>query len=153
MITDSRIITVITANGGTLKAYRLTAESKEDSPTVEEIASLDLLNRPAPMGEAVSDQAGRFPTGGPTAQAGGMAYGEHHHTEQEQERRRLGELAETIHKIISQENSEAWGLACPKEISGRLVDLLDADTRSQLQKSITSDLTKSPRKILIEQFW
>jgi len=97
--------------------------------------------------ETVTDQAGRFPRGG-----SGMARGDAHEMEAEQERRKVGALRGEIEALLEAEECDSWNLAVPASIRPRLLAEMSLQVLERLTNVVDADLTKWPLEKLRERF-
>ncbi len=136
-------MTIITADLGSLRAFRVVSnENKVENPNaiLQEIDVSALPSPPQRLSDTVSDKAGRFRSDG----SPGLARGEAHGLEQEQERKCIADLAAAIEDLLSNENSEVWSLSAPKTINGRLVDMISQRSRQRLRENLLINLCKQP---------
>ena len=137
---------IIVANLGRLRAFRLTPNSI-DNPRPFKIEEFDPLLAesiapPTPVHSELSDQAGRFPAqGGPGMSAGDSGL---HEREQENERKQIHLLAESMNATVTHEKCETWNLAAPAAIFQRILDALDHEVRERLTFTDQRDYTKLP---------
>lgn len=140
---------IVVMDLGCLRGFRV---SKDEMSGAERIEMLEEFENPeahARFGSTVSDQAGRFPGGGPNGH-GAMSQGEKHLTEQR--RRLVRQLADRVHGLVRREGCEVWHLGAAREINQRVLDCLDADVRGRLRKNLAADLTKLAPAELLERF-
>ena len=97
--------------------------------------------------ESVTDQAGRFPRGG-----GGMAHGEAHEMEAEQERKKVQALVQGIESILESEECDSWNLAVPQAIRSSLLSGVSLQMLERLTRVVDADLTKHSLEKLRERF-
>lgn len=113
----------------------------------------DALDRSTPpLGEVVTDQAGRFAQGGMAGQAGGMSYGEEHELERELSRQAIAAIAGHLDAVVARRERPRCVLAAPKSILKTLEAALSGATREAIVESIPADLTKTPLPELEERF-
>lgn len=114
--------------------------------SVELVQSIDSLETHRRLREKVSDRKGNFQ---------GISIsgsGENHHLMEEEEHRRIKEIAEQISKSLQEYNYDAWFLAAPKAINNHIVELIDPAAKKTLEINLHSDLTKTPDDQLLEHF-
>ncbi len=109
-------------------------------PILKEIDLPPLLEGPKHIKDTVSDQAGRFRSDGNP----GMAIGEAHGLEQEQERRNISRVAQSIEALLHKEGVTHWSLAAPQTINARLLEDLEPNRRNQLKENLPTNLCKQP---------
>jgi hypothetical protein len=137
--------TIIVADLGQLRAFRVKPRDVTgDSMVFEEIQLDSHGHEPQPIGELVSDQAGRFPRGG----GAGMSNGEEHEVTREMKERAMVFMADQIVSIIQSEKSEDWKLAAPRAIASRLVDKVAPGVRERLMETEYANLTGQPLKMI-----
>lgn len=139
---------VIVADLGRLRMFRVVREGRgHRSRKLTEVK----VPQPAPGGrsvhENVTDQAGRFPRGG-----SGMARGEAHELEAEQERRKVGALRGEIEALLEAEGCDSWNLAVPPSIRSRLLGGMSLQVLERLTRVVDADLTKWPLEKVWERF-
>lgn len=133
---------IICTNAGRLRAFRVTQSETQVEPNnqISEIASEIFEDGPQSVGAISSDQAGRFRNDG----SPGMASGEDHGLEREEERRLIHQLADKISSLVRAEQPDRWSLAAPHTINSRVLDLLPADLQRTLVDNEKHDFTKLP---------
>ena len=104
------------------------------------------------LGEVVTDQAGKFPQGGPANQKGGMSYGEEHNLKSELEKQALQRVCAAIGEIVAREGFPAWNLVVPQPIMPRVLKGLPQGARDSLSNTIAGDLTHLPIAELEKRF-
>lgn len=151
---------IIVGDMGQLKAYRATnvvgmdrrddaqvshAQKRgvqKESTTLELVFDADYIESHKRMRDTVSDQAGNFHS----------ATGEAHNTETEHEKRTLKTICEEIKGVIEKESPDKWYLAFPKELHNQLCDILPAQIKGSLTKSVPANLTKTAKEKLLSHF-
>ncbi|NNE93268.1 MAG: host attachment protein [Verrucomicrobiales bacterium] len=135
----------VIADLGNLRVFRTRDDG--DDVEVERLEELEVSKLPPPperLHELVSDQAGRFPKGGEPGSPGGMGYGEDHGKIEEERRRQIRALAQSVEQLVTEGGYELWRLAAPPEINSQLVAMLSERIRECLVLNLHSDLTKLP---------
>ncbi|MFK5924083.1 MAG: host attachment protein [Verrucomicrobiota bacterium] len=148
---------IVLADLGHLRAF----QPQEAEPGVgrefdlKEIKLAPLKHVPSPIGEQVTDQAGRFATGGaPGSPRGcGMSHGEAHNLQSEDERRLIKELANRIDAIIAKRSPNRWILAAPAAILSRVKEALHPTSKKILVETQAADLTKLSLKQVEGRFY
>jgi hypothetical protein len=131
-------------------AYRL-------SKTPQGTGRLDMLES-FESGEAhnkysnkVTDQAGKFGESvGKNSSIQGT--GESHNIDLENEKRLLKTISKAITRILKEEKNDGWFMAAEKAINKQIVDCLDQDVKSKLEKNIAADLTKADKADIVARF-
>jgi hypothetical protein len=155
---------------GQLKAYRVVEVSgtdrlestqvshiqnrgtQKESTVLELVTNIDYLESHGKSAEHVSDQAGRFGESMGASMGEAHEMGEAHNTALERERRTLKAISEDIKAIIEKESPRSWYLAFPKDKHNKLGEMLSADIKKTLKKSVPSDLTKMKTGELLSHF-
>jgi len=148
---------IVLADLGHLRAF----EPQAAEPGVgrefdlKEIKLAPLSHVPSPIGEQVTDQAGRFATsGGPGSPRGcGMSHGEAHNLQTEDEKRLIQKLAERIDAVIAKRTPTRWLLAVPAAILPRVRDALHPTSKQKLVETQAADLTKLSLKQVEARFY
>lgn len=136
------MITIICANTGRLRTLRVSQSETMVDPVnqITEVSNEELDDGPQRVGEMTTDQAGRFRSDGTP----GMAQGDAHGLEREEERRLIGQLAERIGAVVGGGGAEKWVLAAPQTINARLLEELDPSLRERMIGNEKHDFTKLP---------
>jgi hypothetical protein len=141
---------IITVDLGHFKAYRVTMDPVA-SPKIELIESYDSIEGHGKLGEKLSDIAGRFVGGGGEGEVA-KGYGEPHHLESEIRKKLAKLISLDINALIKKEDCENWHLAAGAKINKDIIEKLEPEVRSKLDKSITRDLTNIPRAEILSHF-
>ena len=140
---------IVVMDLGCLRGFRVSKDELNGAERIELLESFDNAEAHARFGDTVSDQAGRFPGGGPNGH-GAMSQGEKHLNDQR--KRLLRQLTDRLHGLVRREGCEIWHLGASREINQRIVESLDPDVRSRLRKNLAADLTKIPPAELLQRF-
>jgi hypothetical protein len=136
---------IITADRGSLKAYRVT-ETPNRGPGLQLVQAVDFTDAHGRYQDKMSDQAGRFPVGAGGGQAGSGRHmngiAERQGLETENDRRIFRQLAESIADVVTTEGTDGWSFAAPAAIHTTIVDLLPAVVRNRIVEHVKSDLVK-----------
>ncbi len=141
---------IITVDLGHFKAYRVTMDPVA-SPKIDLIESYDSIEGHGKLGEKLSDIAGRFVGGGGEGEVA-KGYGEPHHLESEIRKKLVKLISFDINALIKKEDCENWYLAAGAKINKDIIDKLEPEVKSKLDKSITLDLTNIPRSEILSHF-
>ena len=135
---------LILADLGRVRAFVLRPAGLDprEQPHFDELPNspVELLNEA--IGDVTTDQAGRFPQGGGSAQLAGMSYGENHQLATELQSRALGRVAASIGQIVAAQGYPGWRLAAPSQILPALQAALTPPTRAALARTEPANLTK-----------
>jgi hypothetical protein len=155
---------IVVGDLGELKAYRVEEEtviSPKDSAQVshkrnkgtliealrpELVTAVDFIEARRKISEEVTDKEGNYK--GPF----GSASGEPHNLKEEIEQRLIREIAETVMRIVRQEDPKVWHLAFPAEHKKALLDRIDPDVSTRLGTMLDEDLVKLKPEKLLERF-
>jgi hypothetical protein len=155
---------IIVGDLGELKAYRVEEEmviSPKDSAQVshkrnrgtliealrpELVTAVDFVEAHRKISEEVTDKEGNYKG------HFGSASGEPHNLKEEIEQRLVREIAETIMRIVRQEDPKVWHLAFPAEHKKALLDRIDPDVSTRLGTMLAEDLIKLKPEKLLERF-
>ena len=136
---------IITADRGSLKAYRVT-ENPNRGPGLQLVQAVDFTDAHGRYKDKFSDSAGRFPVGDGGGDAGSGRHmngiAERQGLETENDRRIFRQLAENIADVVTTEGTEGWSFAAPASIHSSIVDLLPAPVRERIVEHVKSDLVK-----------
>jgi len=117
-----------------------------DALKPELVTAVDFVEAHKKISEEVTDKEGNYKG------HFGSASGEPHNLKLEIEHRLLKEIAETIMRIVRQEDPKVWHLAFPAEHKKALMDRIDPDVSSKLGTVIDEDLVKLKPEKLLERF-
>ncbi|WP_457607368.1 host attachment protein [Nitratifractor sp.] len=155
---------IIVGDLGEIKAYRVKEEitidprdtaqvsHKHNKGTLIEalrpelVTAVDFVDAHRKISEEVTDKEGNYKG------HFGSASGEPHNLKLEIERRLLKEIADTIMKIVRENDPKKWHLAFPAEHNQALLKLIDPDVATKLGVNISEDLTKEKAEKLLERF-
>jgi hypothetical protein len=141
---------IIIVDLGHFKAFRVSKEAME-SPRVTLIESYDSIEAHGKLGDKLSDSAGRFKRGD-KQRKDAKGYGEPHNIRTETNKRLVKLISKDINDLIVKENYAKWDLAAPSKINKQILDHLSGDVRAKVGKSITSNLTKTPKNKILSYF-
>ena len=140
---------IVAADLGTCRIYKLGWTRLRHTPRLELLQEFDLVDAHGRLLDKVTDQAGRFRV--PTSRMA-MSYGERQKLPAERKRRLIKDLAERLNQFLKDENPETLYFAVDKEIRRRVLDRLDTPLRAKVEKSVSADLTKTPKEELLDHF-
>ncbi|MBI5098614.1 MAG: host attachment protein [Nitrospirae bacterium] len=141
---------IITVDLGHFKAYRVTMDPVA-SPKIDLFVSYDSIEGHGKLGEKLSDISGRFVGGGGEGEVA-KGYGEPHHLESEIRKKLVKLISQDINALIKKEDCENWYLAASAKINKDIIEKLDPEVKSKLDKSITLDLTKTHKSEILSHF-
>ena len=131
-----------------LQRFKLFA-LKEDPmgrESVELVQSIDSLETHERLRDKVSDRKGNFQG------VGASGSGENHNLVEEEEHRRIKEIAAQISRSLQEYRHDSWYFAAPKAINNQIVELIDPAIKSTMTINLHADVTKIPDDQLLEYF-
>lgn len=144
---------IIVADLGLLRAYRPTQSTKDQQPHLKLIAELKPLAAHEKLSDQVSDQAGRFPSGGGAAGVSGdLSSGEQLQQETEQDHRLIKIMADKINALLADKEVTHCLVAISAPIHKQLLDGLEPGVRKKIHQVLSSNLTKTDPNELLEHF-
>ncbi|VVM06787.1 hypothetical protein MAMC_01243 [Methylacidimicrobium cyclopophantes] len=146
-----RIDTIITADLGHLKAYRVWVDELSGKTHIQILADQILPEAHKKLADLETDARGRYSVRTGKVALGRPA-GEVHNVELEIRKRLLGQLAQEIDSLLHREGSKHWGLAAGSEVLPRLLEKLSASSRERLVKTVPADLTKLDKEEVFSRF-
>ncbi|WP_456393098.1 host attachment protein [Nitratifractor sp.] len=117
-----------------------------DALRPELVTAVEFVEAHKKISEEVTDKEGNYKG------HFGSASGEPHNLKLEIEHRLIKEIAETIMRIVRQEDPKVWHLAFPAEHKKALMDRIDPDVSGKLGTVIDEDLVKLKPEKLLERF-
>jgi hypothetical protein len=144
---------IIVADLGLLRAYRTVQDLGDREPHLQLIEELKPEAAHEKLSQQLTDQAGRFPTGGGTAIIGGdLSAGERLSLENEQARRLINQLAEKINALLANESVASCSLAASAPIHKQLLGALAPRGRAKIRQVLASNLSKTDPSELLGHF-
>ena len=138
---------------GGFKAFRLNNDHLFSSPRLELLEQFDNSEAQTRLVDKVSDLSGRFPRKtGASGGGGAMSDGERHNIQLEQRKRHLRQMAARLSSLMRDGWVERCYLAASREINNHLLDELDPQVRSKIEKNVSADLTKIDKSKLLKHF-
>ncbi|MDD2950566.1 MAG: host attachment protein [Sulfuricurvum sp.] len=114
--------------------------------SVELVQSIDSLETHERLRDKVSDRKGNFQG------VGASGSGENHNLEEEEEHRRIKEIAAQISRSLQEYRYDSWYFSAPKAINNQIVELIDPAIKSTMTINLHADVTKIPDDQLLEYF-
>src|SRR5437879_5847704 len=142
---------LVIADLGHLKTFRLEQDTNFSHPRLRLIDDFQ-TNIPNHLREEVTDQAGRYRKMSVSANTAYMSDGEEHNLELERRRRATKSVANHIREILRREQGDGWYFAAPREVNKSILDELDTETRSRIEKNVPADLTRLNPEEVIRHF-
>lgn len=141
---------IVTVDLGHFRAYKVTKDPFS-SPATELIESYDSLEGHGKLADKLSDAAGRFRAGGGKGE-GAKGCGEPHNLEAEITKKLIKMIAKDINALIKKEDCKKWHLAAGDKINTGVINKLDPEVKSRLDKNVTADLTNIPTSEILRYF-
>jgi hypothetical protein len=144
---------LVVSDLGGFKAYRLDNGRFNRTPRLELLEEFQNAGAHDRLGAKVTDLSGRFPRGTGTSNlTGAMSDGERHNIGLEWRKRLVRQLAVRLNPLMRSPDVECCYLAASREINHQLLDELDAQVRSKIEKNLSADLTKTDKSELLRHF-
>src|SRR5688500_17544703 len=124
---------IITADRGTLKAYRAEKTPEGRPPRLQLVEDVAQAEAHLSVTERVTDEAGGFPTqtgAGSRQTVHGNSIAERHY-DIEDDRRSAIQLANHIGDILNREKPNGWSFAAPADIQDAVLAELEPSLRKQ----------------------
>jgi hypothetical protein len=136
---------IIVTDRGTLKAYKVN-ETPTRGPNLQLVQAFDTTDAHGRYQDKLTDQAGSFPDGAAPGQMNSI--GERTGIENENDRRIVKQLADSIVEVVQREGRDGWSFAAPASIHSAVVEQLPPDIRDRIVEHVKSDLVKiEPSKL------
>jgi hypothetical protein len=138
---------IVAVDHGHLRIYVERNSPGQRTPALDRVEAMDFPAGKKGYTDRETDMAGRFASskhqspapGGPT-QRTGMSIDERMPMEREEARRRAKELAAEIDAFFQRRPDATWDFAAGPELNGTVLDLLSAQVRQRVRRSVTKDL-------------
>src|SRR5205085_4031356 len=132
--------------------YRLEKDNRLSRPRLRLIDEYE-TNVPNHLREEVTDRIGQFRKSSVSAGAANISDGEEHNLELERRRRAAKAVAKRIQEVLKRESTvEGWYFAAPREVHKCILDELDPNVRSRIEKVVPADLTRLNPDEVIDHF-
>lgn len=150
---------VILADRGHLRIFQHKQSPEQMSPSLQEIQALDSPHGVRSYVQGDTDMAGRFQSskkqgrgpGAPTARTG-MSIDERLPMKEEEERRRVHDVASRIDAFLKNNPDASWDFAAGPTIHNAVLKDLSPPVRARLQHSVAKDLIHQPVPELLSHF-
>jgi len=139
---------IITTDLGTFKAFRLD-RTERNTPRLEVIEEIELLDAHGRLGDKVTDQAGRWKV---PMQNMSMSYGERQKIDLELRRRLIKQIAEQIRNTVADRSVATCYFAASPEINEQLLEAAGPQVRGKIEKNLSCNLTNSDKDELLRHF-
>ena len=136
---------IIVTDRGTLKAYKVN-DTPTRGPSLKLVQAFDTTDAHGRYQDKLTDQAGAFPSGAAPGQMNSIA--ERTGIDNENDRRIVKQLADSITEVVQREGKDGWSFAAPASIHSAVVEQLPAEVRDRIVEHVKSDLVKiEPAKL------
>jgi hypothetical protein len=144
---------VVLTDLGTFKAFRLEEDLVSNTPRLKPVEVYETENGDDRIGRRLSDQAGRFKTGGqPGTATNDGASGERHNIHLENHRRSVENIAYKISELLSDGEFESCYFAASDEINKTILDRLSPQVKGKIEKNLHCNLVNAPNEELLQHF-
>ena len=135
---------IIVTDRGTLKAYKVN-DTPTRGPSLKLVQAFDTTDAHGRYQDKLTDQAGASASGAP-GQMNSIA--ERTGIDNENDRRIVKQLADSITDVVEREGKDGWSFAAPASIHSAVVEQLPAEVRDRIVEHVKSDLVKiEPAKL------
>ena len=135
---------IIVTDRGTLKAYKVN-DTPTRGPSLKLVQAFDTTDAHGRYQDKLTDQAGASASGAP-GQMNSIA--ERTGIDNENDRRIVKQLADSITEVVEREGKAGWSFAAPASIHSAVVEQLPAEVRDRIVEHVKSDLVKiEPAKL------
>jgi protein required for attachment to host cells len=136
---------IIVTDRGTLKAYKVN-ETPTRGPSLKLVQAFDTTDAHGRYQDKLTDQAGASASGATPGQMNSIA--ERTGIDNENDRRIVKQLADSITDVVAREGKDGWSFAAPASIHSAVVEQLPAEVRDRIVEHVKSDLVKiEPAKL------
>lgn len=150
---------VILADHGHLRIFQLKQSPEQMGSSLQEIQALDFPHGVRSYVQGDTDMAGRFQSskqqgrgpGAPTARMG-MSIDERLPMQEEEERRRIHDVASRIDAFLKNNPDASWDFAAGPTVHNAVLEDLPPPARARLKRSVTKDLIHQPVPELLSHF-
>lgn len=135
---------IIVTDRGTLKAYTVN-DTPNRGPSLKLVQAFDTTDAHGRYQDKLTDQAGASSSGAP-GQMNSIA--ERTGIDNENDRRIVKQLADSITEVVEREGKDGWSFAAPASIHSAVVEQLPVEVRDRIVEHVKSDLVKiEPAKL------
>lgn len=139
---------IVATDLGTFKAYRLD-RTELNTPRLELIEEMELVDGHGKLGDKVTDQAGRYSV---PMQNAATSYGERQKIGLELRRRLIKQIGERLTKLANRRDVEDIYFAAASEINDMILEEAGAQVRGKVGKNVGCNLTNVDKKELLRHF-
>ena len=136
---------IIVTDRGTLKAYKVN-DTPTRGPSLQLVQAFDTTDAHGRYQDKLTDQAGASSSGATPGQVNSIA--ERTGIDNENDRRIVKQLADSITEVVEREGKDGWSFAAPASIHSAVVEQLPTEVRDRIVEHVKSDLVKiEPAKL------
>jgi hypothetical protein len=139
---------IVATDLGAFKAYRLD-RTQMNTPRLELIEEMELVDGHGRLGDKVTDQAGRYSV---PMQSMAMSYGERQKIGLELKRRLIKQIAARLTKLASRRDVEEIYFSAASEVNEMILEEAGPQVRDKIEKNVASNLAKLDKKELLRHF-
>ena len=139
---------IVTTDLGAFKAYRLD-RTQMNTPRLELIEELELVDGHGRLGDKLTDQAGRYSV---PMQSMAMSYGERQKIALELKRRLIKQIAARLTKLASRRDVEEIYFSAASEVNEMILEEAGPQVRGKIEKNLPSNLAKLDKCELLRHF-
>jgi hypothetical protein len=141
---------IVTTDLGAFKAYRL-LRTERQTPRLEIIEEIELVDGHGKLGDKVTDQAGRWKVPASNSKMA-MSYGERQKIGLELRRRLIKQVAERLQKLVTHPEVESCFFAASPEVNEQILDEAGPGVRAKIEKNLACNLTNAEKTELLQHF-
>jgi protein required for attachment to host cells len=144
---------LVVADLGHFKAYKLEQNQSFSQPRLQLLEQWD-TDVPRHLSQELSDQAGQYRKGSVPSGGSNLSDGEQHNIDLERRRRALKTVATHMRELLNRKEIDVDGcyFAAGPEINGAILDQLDNQTKSRIQKNVCANLTRLNTEEVVSRF-
>jgi hypothetical protein len=139
---------IVATDLGAFKAYRLDRTAL-NTPRLELIEEMELVDGHGRLGDKVTDQAGRYSV---PMQSMAMSYGERQKIGLELKRRLIKQIAARLTRLASRRDVEEIYFSAASEVNEMILEEAGPQVRGKIEKNVASNLAKLDKKELLRHF-
>ena len=139
---------IVATDLGAFKAYRLD-RTQMNTPRLELIEEMELVNGHGRLGDKLTDQAGRYAI---PMQSMAMSYGERQKIGLELKRRLIKQIAGRLTKLANRRDVEEIYFSAASEVNEMILEEAGPQVRRKIEKNVASNLAKLDKNQLLRHF-
>ena len=139
---------IVATDLGAFKAYRLD-HTEQNTPRLELIEEMELVDGHGRLGDKVTDQAGRYSV---PLQNMAMSYGERQKIGLELRRRLIKQIGQQLAKLARRRDVDAIYFAAASEVNDMILEEAGPEVRAKIEKNVGCNLTNVDKGELLRHF-